>query len=104
MAVYAQTIELASQHNGYSLSSLLGLGMFDAKTALYVRITGSTGQAWFVPASGSYSQTSGVPDEHGGSADIDMPFGAPLLQLDQVFVGSSVNNKKLTVFAATGTL
>lgn len=104
MAVYAQSIELTSQHTGYSLSTLLGLGFLDSKTALYVRITGSTGQAWFVPGSGSYSQTSGVPNEHGGSADIDMPFGATLLQLDQVFIGSSINNKKLTVFIATGNL
>lgn len=104
MAVYAQTIELASQDNGYSISTLLGLGLLDAKTALYVRITGSSNQAWLVDTAGGYSNTSHIPDSHGGPADMDMPFGAPLVNLDQVFVGSSVNNKKLNIFAVTASL
>src|SRR5262247_416319 len=101
MSVYSQKIELTSANTGYSIATLLNLGLLDPKTAIHIRISGSTNQAWLVPASGSYSNTSGVPDDNGGYADCEVSASLPLIPLDQIYVGSSVANKKLTVFVIT---
>jgi hypothetical protein len=99
--VYSQKMTLTDANTGYSIAELLNLGTLDIKTAIHLRITGSANQAWVMPDGGSYAQTGGVPDDNGGYADIEVSASLPLIPLDKIYVGSSVADKKLSIFAIT---
>ena len=101
MSTYIKTVNLTNANEGYQLSSLLS-GILPADHRVqYLRLWVAT-SAWIVPASGGYSQTAGTPDDNGGnisSSGLVIDAGAPIIDLDDIFLGAATANQKVSILA-----
>lgn len=105
--IFAKTLTLTSANTGYTLTTLLGLNQSTLPVRFAsVRIQADSADCFIVPASGSYANTAGVPNDYGYKITTTNEFqeylaGANWITADELILGSGSAGSKIHVLVYT---